>query len=79
MEALACGAPVVTFNTGGSPEMLDKNCGSVTDCEDIDAFEKEIRTVCENKPYSREDCLKRAGQFDMNDKFEEYVRLYGQC
>ena len=79
MEALACGAPVVTFNTGGSPEMLDKNCGSVTDCEDIDAFEKEIRKVCENKPYSREDCLKRAGQFDMNDKFEEYVRLYGQC
>lgn len=76
IEALACGAPVVTFNTGGSPEMLDKNCGSVTDCDDIDAFEKEIRRICEDKPYSRENCLKRAKQFDMNDKFEEYVRLY---
>lgn len=77
IEALACGAPVVTFNMGGSPEMLDKNCGSVTDCDDIDAFEKEIRRICEDKPYSRENCLKRAKQFDMNDKFEEYVRLYG--
>lgn len=79
MEALACGTPVVTFNTGGSPEIIDETCGSVTDCDDIDTFEKEICNVCENKPYSRENCLIRAGKFDMNDKFEEYVRLYGQC
>lgn len=24
MEAIACGTPVVTFDTGGSPEMLDE-------------------------------------------------------
>ena len=78
IEALACGTPVVTFNTGGSSEMLDRDCGNVVECDDIDAFEKEIRVVCENKPYSRENCLKRAKKFDMNDKFEEYVRLYDQ-
>ena len=76
IESLACGTPVVTFNTGGSPEIIDETCGSVTDCDDIDAFEKEIRRICEDKPYSQEDCLKRAKKFDMNDKFEEYVRLY---
>lgn len=76
IESLACGTPVVTFNTGGSPEMLDRDCGNAVECDDIDAFEKEIRVVCENKPYSRENCLKRAKKFDMNDKFEEYVRLY---
>ena len=78
IEALACGTPVVTFNTGGSAEMLDKNCGSYVNCDDIDTFEREIRNVCENKIYSRENCLKRAEQFDMNDKFEEYVKVYGQ-
>lgn len=76
IEALACGTPVVTFNTGGSPEIIDETSGSVTDCDDIDSFEKEIRNVCENKPYSIENCLKRAKKFDMVDKFEEYVRLY---
>ena len=78
IEALACGTPVITFNTGGSAEMLDKNCGSYVNCDDIDTFEREIRNVCENKSYSRENCLKRAEQFDMNNKFEEYVKVYGQ-
>ena len=78
IEALACGTPVVTFNTGGSPEMLDETCGIVTECDDIDAFREKIRYVCKNKPYSIDNCLKRAEQFDMNNKFEEYVRLYGQ-
>lgn len=30
MEALACGTPVITYRTGGSPEILDKETGWVT-------------------------------------------------
>ena len=29
IESLACGTPVVTFNTGGSPEIIDSSCGLV--------------------------------------------------
>jgi putative colanic acid biosynthesis glycosyltransferase len=76
MEALACGTPVVTFNTGGSPEVIDESCGSVVDCDDVHAFAKEIKRICEEKPFSQEACLKRAKNFDMNDKFIEYVKLY---
>ena len=76
MESIACGTPVVTFKTGGSPEMLDETCGSVVDCDDINAMEIEIRKICEEKTYSVEACLTRAKKFDMNDCFEEYVRLY---
>ena len=76
MEALACGTPVVTFHTGGSPEMLDETCGSVVDCDDIDALEKEIIRVCETKPYSVEACVKRAKTFDQNERFMEYLSLY---
>lgn len=76
MEALACGTPVVTFNTGGSPEMLDETCGAAVAKNDIDAMYNEIIRICEAKPYSLEACIKKAKGFDKNEKFGEYIRLY---
>lgn len=76
VESLACGTPVVTFGTGGSPECIDESCGSVVPCDDIDAMKKEICRICEQKPYSKEACLRRAKKFDMNERFKEYVDLY---
>lgn len=76
MESIACGTPVLTFKTGGSPEMLDATCGSVVPKDDIDAMEKEIVRICETKPYSIEACLERAKSFDKDEKFQEYVELY---
>lgn len=78
MESIACGTPVLTFRTGGSPEILDETCGSVVDCDDIDGLEKEIIRICETRPYSKETCLKRAKSFDMKDRFKEYIELYEQ-
>ena len=81
LEALACGTPVVTFRTGGSPECIDDTCGSVVDKNDVDGMEKEIRNICENKLFTEANCVKRASLFDKEDKFEEYVALYekGKC
>ena len=76
MEAIACGTPVLTFRTGGSPEILDDTCGCVVDCDDIDALEREILRISEEKPYTQEACLARAKAFDMNDRFQEYIQLY---
>ena len=76
MEALACGTPVLTFKTGGSPEIIDQACGSVVDVNDIDAVEQEVIRICEEKPYSKEACLNKAKGFDMNDRFLEYIELY---
>jgi glycosyltransferase involved in cell wall biosynthesis len=78
MESLACGTPVLTFRTGGSPEILDENTGAVVDCDDIDALEQEIVRICDKKPHSMEACLTRAKSFDMNERFEEYIKLYEQ-
>lgn len=79
MESLACGTPVITFKTGGSPEIIDKTCGSVVEYDDIDAMEKGIIRICEERSYSSENCLIRAQSFDMNDRFKEYVKLYENC
>lgn len=76
MEALACGTPVITFRTGGSPEMLDESCGIVVDCDDWDAFEHEIRRVCEEGVLTREACLEKAKQFSDKDCFQRYIELY---
>ena len=76
IESLACGTPVLTFRTGGSPEILDESCGSVVDCDDIDSLEKEIVSICMEQPYTRESCIKRAEAFDQQNRFKEYVELY---
>lgn len=76
LEALACGTPVVTFRTGGSPEMLDETCGAVVECDDVDALEQEIIRICTNKPYSKEQCVKKANEFNKNERFKEYLEVY---
>ena len=76
MECLACGTPVLTFRTGGSPEIVDGTCGCVVDCDNVDAMEKEIQRICVEHPYSRSACCKRAISFDMNEKFQKYLSLY---
>lgn len=76
MEAIACGTPVLTFNTGGSPEIPDETCGAVVDCNDIDQLEQEILHIAQTHPFNRENCLKKAKEFDMHDRFKEYLDLY---
>lgn len=76
MEAIACGTPVLTFKTGGSPEIPDERTGYVVDVDDIDEIEKQIIRICTDNVFSINDCLKRAQSFDKTTKFNEYVKLY---
>ena len=75
-EALACGTPVITFNSGGSPECIDETCGSVVACDDVEGMYNEILRICRDTPYSKEACMARAAAFDKNDKFRQYLELY---
>lgn len=75
MESIACGTPVLTFKTGGSPEILDDFTGSVVECDDIEALEKEILRIYEERPYKQESCLNRAKKFNQDERYEEYIEL----
>lgn len=77
MEALACGTPIVTFKTGGSPEIIDETCGIVVEKNDVDGLVNAIRGLKE-KPFAKKACLERAKSFDKNERFKEYVELYEQ-
>ena len=78
IEALACGTPVVTYTTGGSPEALDSTTGIVVEKGDIQGFARAITEVIEGKPkkFSKEQCIARAAKFSMEDRFHEYYILY---
>lgn len=78
LEALACGTPVVTYRTGGSPEAIDENTGFVVEQGDSEAMAKAIMAICDgDRNQYRTACRKRAEEcFDKDKCFEKYIRLY---
>lgn len=76
LEALACGTPVITFNTGGSPESITSKCGIVTENRTAAALKNAILSLQANAEITSSACHKRAMEFDKNTCFEEYMNLY---
>ena len=76
MEAIACGTPVLTFKTGGSPEMVDRETGVVILTEEINFIANKVVEICEKKLLLSENCVRKASKFDQNDRFQEYIDLY---
>lgn len=78
MEAIACGTPVLTFRTGGSPEIIDDNCGCVVECDDIKLLINYIIEIKNSNRFDVAGCLERAETFDANNRFAEYIKLYNR-
>ncbi len=75
LEAIACGTPVMTFDTGGSTEMLNDEVGVVVN-DDINDIVPKIKEI-ESLRYLRSDrCLLKSKDFNMYDRFDEYLKLY---
>ena len=76
LEALACGTPVITYRTGGSPEAIDANTGIVVEQGNIKALAEAVRIV-NKRNFLSITCRRRAELcFDKNVRFEEYITLY---
>lgn len=75
IEALACGTPVITFKTGGSPEIISENTGIVVKKGDLEQLTQAIEKVY-NKNFGKEDCVKRAKRFSRNAMLKKYINLY---
>ena len=78
MEAIACGTPVLTFDVGGSAEIIDSKTGAAVKSDDFNALYREVIRICEQKPYTQADCLNRAKMFDVNKKNDEYIDIYSK-
>jgi putative colanic acid biosynthesis glycosyltransferase len=78
IESLACGTPVITYNTGGSPEAIDDNTGIVVKKGDIKGLEQAIHVIIKNgKSFYQDNCRKRAELlFDKNERYLDYIKLF---
>jgi glycosyltransferase involved in cell wall biosynthesis len=78
IEALACGTPVITYDTGGSPEAVDETTGFVVEQGDLEGVVQSLHTISEkNRESYREPCRKRAVEYyNKEDRFQDYVELY---
>lgn len=73
IEALACGLPVITYDTGGSPEIIDNSCGIVVRKGDIKQVKQSIDLA---KRLACEKAVLRAKKYNKNEKYQEYLLLY---
>lgn len=78
LEALACGTPVITYNTGGSPEAINENTGLVVEKRDVKGLAEAIIAISDKgKEYYQPLCRDRAEKlFNKEDRFKEYYQLY---
>lgn len=78
LEALACGTPVITYRTGGSPEAVSHETGVVVEQGDVSGMAEAIRGICDKgKEHYTEVCRNRAEEhFDKDKCFGKYVELY---
>ena len=78
IEALACGTPVITYNTGGSPEAIDNTTGRVVKKGDVEGLCNAIQELAlhSQEQYAKI-CRTRAEQlFHKEDRYQEYLKLY---
>lgn len=77
LEAIACGTPVITYRTGGSPEAIDDSTGLVVEQGDIDGLASAVCCIA-NRDY-KESCRKKAEkEFDNSKCFNPYIKLYNK-
>ena len=76
IEALACDTPVITYRTGGSPEIIDGKTGIVVERGDVQQLAQAIRTLKDN-PIESGVCRDRAvTYYDKKERFADYISLY---
>lgn len=79
MEAIACGTPVITFNTGGSPEMLSDKTGIVIGSNSFEETKEIIDKVYSKEiQFNKEDFQEAACRFNEEIKYQEYIDLYNE-
>lgn len=79
LEALACGTPVVTYRTGGSPEALTPETGIVVERGDVKEMADAIMTTLTKTKETIDACRQRAvSNYDKDVCFLEYAKLYSE-
>lgn len=78
IEALACGTPVITYRTGGSPEIIDEKTGFVVEQGNLESLANAVVSLRDN-PLDPTECTLRAERlYNKQERFGDYITLYQQ-
>ena len=77
IEALACGTPVITFDTGGSSEMISNKTGIVVERGNYLELVEAINYLYENRnQFIADTCVEQAAKYSKKNMSNEYIRLF---
>ncbi len=74
IESLACGIPVITFDTGGSVETINEKCGVIVARDNKDLYKELEKNI--NKEFNIKECIKQSSKFSKNEKSKLYIKFY---
>ena len=78
IEAIACGTPVLTYDTGGCKEQIFSNTGIV--CKQYDELKDKIYAfIAADYKKNRFDNKHVINKFSSKVCYEEYIKLYNGC
>lgn len=75
IEALAMGLPVITFDAGGSGEIIDPTCGIKIRKSNLEESLNSIEFFKSTR-YKSENSILRAKKYNKKDLFIKYIELY---
>jgi glycosyltransferase involved in cell wall biosynthesis len=78
LESLACGTPVVAYNTGGCKELIKEDIGFIVRQGDIKVLAECIQKIIKRGgDYYVDNCRKYVvNNFKREDRYAEYIHLY---
>ncbi len=75
LEALACGTPVITYDSGGSKDSLTPACGVVVTRDDKEGLLNAV-TAMRAHPLAAADCRAQAMNYDRQVQVKKYLDIY---
>ena len=76
LEALACGTPVVTYDTGGCREEIDESCGVLVDKYDKEGLIAGITRQGAKDEVKVNACVQKANGFEKKAMYDRYNALF---
>lgn len=77
LEAMGCGTPVITFETGGSVESIDESTGFIVEQGNIEKLVDIIMNIKNSNREYRDACIQRVKDYYISEnKYKEYINLY---
>lgn len=76
VEANACGTPVITYKTGGSPETINEESGIVVSKYDYKEFARTINNLKKDNKFNKEKVINNSKRFDRKDMLNNYKNLF---